>query len=900
MFHNQIFWLIPDCMYIKVLCLEDVVEDAFLIQDQFKLEGWTINFDHVSNEKEYVEKIRTEIYDVILSDYNLPDFNGISALIHAKKICPLVPFICISGTIGEDLAVEILRMGASDYILKDRLSKLPMAVERVVRESEERKARVEAEKGLRKLSKAVEYSPASIMITSADGTIEYVNPKFTRLTGYEPEEVIGKTPRILKSGDMPSEKYSELWDTILSGREWHGEFKNMKKDGSIYYELASISPIVDTKGQIKNFIAVKEDITDRKNIEFELRKFNLGIENSSDAIFITDINGVIEFVNPAFEKIYGFSGQEAIGKTPRILKSGIIPAEIYKQFWETLLSGKPVKGNIKNKTRDGKIIDIEGSSSSIKDEKGKILGFLSINRDITERILAEEALRKSEEKYRKIFENVQDIFYQVDLRGLITEISPSVLRLAGYTHDELIGKPMLMLYEKPESREQFLDLIEEKGEVWDHEIRVKTKSGEVRYASVNSHKLFDSAGILIGLEGSARDITERKIVEIELLEAKGKAEESSRLKTAFMNNISHELRTPLNGILGFAEFVLQPDITKDEKDYYLDVLNTSSERLLNTITNYMDISLIISGNITTKKLTVNPRSLIESISGKFEPAFRKKGLRFIKHIPVTCYDIMISTDQQLLEKALSQLLDNAVKFTESGSVTLGIRESDYEVEFFVEDTGFGIDIAAQGTVFEYFRQEEIATTRGYEGSGLGLSIAKGLTELMGGKIRLESEKGKGSVFIMTLPKGTTTNAEIASPEVYLKKVNRKGPPVILVVDDDESNSLLFKTILEKYSFHYLLAFDGEEAIHICTESPDIDLVLMDLKMPVIDGFEATRRIKEFRKSLPVIGVTAFAMTGDKEKALAAGCDEYIAKPIKSEVLIAVIRKYLGVSNSTLI
>lgn len=885
--------MISEKMKIKVLCLEDIEEDAVLIKELFRVEGWLTDFDHVSTEGEYLEKLSTKIYDVILSDYNLPDFNGISALIHAKKICPLVPFICISGTIGEDLAVEIMRMGASDYILKDRLSKLPLAVERIVRESEERNARIEAEKGLRKLSKAVEHSPASIMITDPSGIIEYVNPKFTRLTGYTSEEVIGKNPRILKSSDMPSEKYTELWNTILSVGEWHGEFKNRKKDGSVYYELASISPVLDADGKIINFLAVKEDITDRKNIEFELRKFSLGIENSSDAVFITDINGNIEFVNPAFERIYGFSRQEAIGKTPRILKSGIIPADIYKYFWDMLLSGNSVKGDLKNKTKDGKIIDIEGSNNPIKDEKGNILGFLSINRDITQRILAEEAIRKSEEKYRKIFENVQDVFYQSDTNGLIAEISPSVFRLTGYTHDELIGKPVVMLYDMPESRKKFLDLIDEKGEVWDYEIRLKTKSGDVRFASLNSHKLFDENGVVLGLEGSARDITDRKLVELELLKSKEKAEESSRLKTAFMNNISHEVRTPLNGILGFAEFVLQPDIKEDEKKYYLEVLNKSSERLLSTITNYMDISLLVSGSIITKKSTFSPLSLIENLSVKYQTICQKKNLKFSKHVSIAMEHILINIDAPLLEKALSHLLDNAVKFTNSGSVTLGISDSADEFEFFVGDTGSGIDLAAQSIVFDYFRQEEVASTRGYEGSGLGLSIAKGLTELMGGKIRLESEKGKGSVFFLTFPKGPDAYEGTGSSAKTVNKVKTKNTSVILVVDDEESNSLLLKTILEKSSFHCLLAYNGEEAVDICIESPDVALVLMDFKMPVMDGYQATRRIKELRKSLPVIGVTAFAMTGDREKALEAGCDEYLTKPIHSEVLMAVIRKYLG-------
>jgi CheY-like chemotaxis protein len=307
----------------------------------------------------------------------------------------------------------------------------------------------------------------------------------------------------------------------------------------------------------------------------------------------------------------------------------------------------------------------------------------------------------------------------------------------------------------------------------------------------------------------------------------------------------------------------------------------------------MDISLLVSGSVITKKSTVSPLNLIENLSVKYQTVCQRKNLKFSKHVSIAREHTIINIDAHLLDKALNHLLDNAVKFTHAGSVTIGVSDSADEFEFFVADTGSGIDITAQSLVFDYFRQEEVASTRGYEGSGLGLSIAKGLTELLGGKIRLESEKGKGSVFYLTFPKGTEAYEGTGSSAKTVNKVKTKNTPVILVVDDDESNSLLLKTILEKSSFHCLLAYNGEEAVDICIESPDVALVLMDLKMPVMDGYEATRRIKELRKSLPVIGVTAFAMTGDKVKALEAGCDEYLAKPVKSEVLMAVIRKYLG-------
>jgi PAS domain S-box-containing protein len=879
-----------------ILCLEDVEDDALLIRKQLQGEGWEIQFDHVATEKEYIIKLKSDTYDVILSDYNLPAFNGIAALLHAKKICPAVPFICITGSIGEDLAVELMRLGASDYILKDKLQKLPVAVERVLKEAEVQKAQINAENELRKLSRAIEQSPVSVIITNKEGDIEYINPKFTSLTGYGRDEVIGKNPRFLKSESTSQEEYKTLWKTILSGGEWHGEFKNKKKNGDNYFELASISPIFNDSGKITHYIAVKEDITDRKRGENDLRKFMKGIENSSDAIFITDLNGTIEFINPAFEKIYGFPESEALGKTPRILKSGLISSESYKQFWDALLAGNPVKGELKNKTSDRRIIDIEASNNPILDEKGTIVGFISINRDITERKQAEEALKKSEEKYRKIFENVQDVFYQTDINGLIIDISPSIYGLSGYLPEELVGKPITLLYENAESRNLLLTSIGEKGKVWDFEIKAKTKSGAVKYLSLNTHKLFDSFGDQIGIEGSARDITERKQAENDLILSKEKAEESNRLKTAFMNTISHEVRTPLNGILGFSEFVLQPDIPEEEKKYYLEVLNSSSERLLSTITNYMDISLIASGNMIVKAIPVDLALLLDEIYNKFHSKCKAKNLEFIKQIPSKTNNNSLLCDPSLLEKTISHLVDNAIKFTITGSVTLGFTSNENEFELFVKDTGAGISIESQSTVFEFFRQEDVANTRGYEGSGLGLSIAKGLLELMGGRIRVESGKGKGSAFYLTFPKVNGQSLEIKTPDKTESKKNASESSVILIAEDDESNSSLLITIFKKASINYLLAFNGKEAVELCRTHPEISLVIMDIKMPVMDGLEATRKIKELRKDLPIIGVTAFAMIGDKEKALEAGCDDCLTKPVKSDFLLSIISKHLWIDK----
>ena len=382
-----------------------------------------------------------------------------------------------------------------------------------------------------------------------------------------------------------------------------------------------------------------------------------------------------------------------------------------------------------------------------------------------------------------------------------------------------------------------------------------------------------------------------KKLKLNLLKPQTEPNESNRLKTAFLNNISHEVRTPLSGIIGFAELALNPEISIEEKRNFLDILNSSTDRLLDTITNYMDASLIVSGKINVNFKTINPFSIINELYYKFNPKCKAKNLSLILQIPTETEIRFLQCDPTLLEKSVSHLMDNAIKFTSKGSITLGLTSANNEFGFFVKDTGSGIDSKSQRKVFEYFRQEEDANTRGYEGSGLGLTIAKGFVELMGGKLRMESVKDEGSVFYLTFPieKGSVHRSEIDISDK--SKSNQNLPELILIVEDNDISISYMKMLLGKNGYNYLHADNGADAVELsCQNHPDISLVLMDLKMPVMDGLEATRQIKAFRKNLPVIGVTAYAMIGDREIAMRAGCDDYLTKPVNQEQLLSVIQK----------
>jgi signal transduction histidine kinase/CheY-like chemotaxis protein len=382
-----------------------------------------------------------------------------------------------------------------------------------------------------------------------------------------------------------------------------------------------------------------------------------------------------------------------------------------------------------------------------------------------------------------------------------------------------------------------------------------------------------------------------KTVEVrtkELVEAKNKAEQSDRLKTAFLNNISHEIRTPLNGILGFSEMLVDPGLPQDEKKQYLAIVKANSNRLMNTVTDFLDMSLIASGSQEVRKKIFAIDDLLAEVYKKFIQSCQAKNLIFMAQLPPAEARLFINSDRELLRTVLCHLVDNAVKFTKQGTVSFGFEVKGNEAEFYVNDTGTGINQELQATIFDKFMQEDIANTRGHEGSGLGLSIVKGIVELLGGRIWLESEKGKGSSFFFKLPVEIVSDGK---PAIKAKPGSSAIQPLILIVEDEESGSLLLKRILDKEGFDSLVVFDGLQAVDNCRQNPRISLVLMDLKMPVMSGFEATRVIKSFRPELPVIAITAYALSGDENRALEAGCDDYIAKPIGLDILLEKIKRY---------
>jgi signal transduction histidine kinase len=375
----------------------------------------------------------------------------------------------------------------------------------------------------------------------------------------------------------------------------------------------------------------------------------------------------------------------------------------------------------------------------------------------------------------------------------------------------------------------------------------------------------------------------------ELKKAWEKAEMANRLKQAFLNNISHEIRTPLNGIIGFGHLLSEQHIGVDEKMNYLSIMQESSNRLINTVTSFLDVSLLNSGNMELILTTVQPEIVLLETYDKFLSVSMKKQIDIELSIEKIPDDFAFISDENMLRKVLDNLVDNAIKFTQSGKIEIGGEIINDEIRFFVKDTGVGISPEFRDRIFRSFNQENEEITRAYEGLGLGLSIVKGLIELLGGSIDYNSEPGKGTEFYFTLPaKIDTTARTTAEHQVIYEDKNNK----ILIVEDDETNYFLLYFFLNNSNVELIHAKNGFEAIQLFKANPDFDIVLMDLKLPDIDGFQATQQIKIINNSIPVIAVSSYSGIVERQQALHAGCDDYIVKPVSKPVLVDKLSKYI--------
>ncbi len=611
-------------------------------------------------------------------------------------------------------------------------------------------------------------------------------------------------------------------------------------------------------------------------------------ESAKDGILILDaITGMIIDVNPFLIKLLGYSKENFVEKA--VWEIGFFnDIVLNKEKFLELQQKEYVRyEDLPLETTDGRTIHVEFVSNTYLEGNQKVI---QCNiRDITERKLDEKEMAM----LSYAIKSIKEFVYVTDLEDKIMFINNSFLEIYGYSKKEIIGENInkVRLQNKTTKLNNKIPLNTlKKG--WKGEMLNINKYGNELPVYLSTAIIKDKNGKAIGQIGVGSDITEQKRFERELIQAKEKAEESDSLKSAFLANMSHEIRTPMNGILGFTQLLKTPKLTGSEQQEYINIIEKSGARMLHTINDIINISRIESGHVEVCISETNINILVKDIFNFFKPEANSKRLNLTYKNALHSNDAIIKTDKEKVYAVLSNLMKNALKFTNNGSIELGYEKKGKFLEFFLKDTGSGIPQEQEEVIFERFRQSNETLPHNYEGSGLGLAISKAYVEILGGKIWTKNNNKQGSTFYFTIPYLNKMEEKEQLTVMTDKEIRSIRKFKILIVEDDEASRMLLKIMINPLAGVLFQAISGKEAIETCRKNPDIDLVLMDIQMSEINGYEAIRQIRQFNKDIVIIAQTAYALSEDRGKAFKAGCNDYISKPINRSTLLKTIENNL--------
>jgi hypothetical protein len=745
-----------------------------------------------------------------------------------------------------------------------------------------------------------------ILILDAEtGMILDVNPFLIKLLGYSKVNFIKKEIweiGFFKDIAASKSKFLELQKTK------YVRYENLPletADGrKISVEFVSNVYLVEGKKVIQCNI---RDITERIKSEEALltseNRLRTLLQTIPDLIWLKDTDGIYLSCNKMFGRFLGKTEIEIVGKTDYDFIDKELADFFRKNDRKAILAGKPTMNEEWiTFADDGHKACLETIKAPMYDKESKLIGILGIGRDITVRKNSEEEMAILSHALKSVNESVSI----TDINNKILFVNESFLKTYGYAENELLGKNITLV--RPHivnGNEKDIILAATISGEWQGEILNRKKDGSVFPVYLSTSVIKGKENKIIGLIGVATDISERKRAETELIKAKEKAEESDRLKSAFLSNMSHEIRTPMNGILGFTGLLKQPKLSGEEQKEYISIIEKSGERLLGIINDIICISKVESGHTEVTLGQTNINEQVEYIYNFFKNVAKSKHLHFAFNNNLSLKEAMVSTDREKVYAILTNLVNNAIKFTESGGVEFGYIKKGNWLEFYIIDSGTGVPESQKELIFERFRQGSELLTRAYEGAGLGLAISKAYVEMLGGKIwvqcnsentALTEAAGKtGSSFYFTIPYVPVFVTELSGGsddtdeniERHVRKLK------ILIADDDEISQALLTNYTRQSGREILKVSNGRDAVDACRNNPDIELVLMDIKMPLLNGYEATRQIREFNKTVIIIAQTAYGLDGDREKAIEAGCDDYISKPHSRITLNRVIARYFN-------
>jgi PAS domain S-box-containing protein len=646
--------------------------------------------------------------------------------------------------------------------------------------------------------------------------------------------------------------------------------------------------IEDLQGRISKLEALlKEAEQEQKSM----------LENFPSPAWIKNLEGQYIHANSLFLELHNTSLPSFIGQAAiKILPADIAQLEEY--------TDKAVIADKKKHTyqRKRKESWYSVTISPVLNSKNDVTGITGYEQLINENIETLNALRYEKEFLQVLMDYIPYTIYFKDLDCRFTKINKAQARLIGLDNPkEAIGKTDFDFFSDQHAQAAFEDerkIMTTGIPLLEKIEHIKDADGKLRWVSATKIPVYDDNDKITGLVGMSMDITEKRMAEDKLREAKEKAEESDRLKTAFLANMSHEIRTPMNGIIGFSNLLRNPELTEEERSEFISHITNCGSSLLNLIDDIIDISKIEAGQIKIRISESHINAILDEIYESFEAIRQREGkeqIKLKKNITISDNYTVIMTDPFRLRQIMSNLIGNALKFTLDGYVEFGYTLQDESTLLFsVKDTGIGIPKDKQELIFERFGQ--VIDSNYYinqKGTGLGLAISSNLVKLLGGNMWVESEPGEGSTFYFTLPYKVVDNAQHKSEtEMIEGETLVLTGKTILIADNEDTNYLYYKEILKTTKARIIWVKNGLAAVEIVKLNPEISLVLMDIKMPKMDGYTATKQIKSINKNIHVIAQTAFAMADEQEKSIQAGCSAYLSKPINTIELFAVIKKFI--------
>ncbi|MDD2844392.1 MAG: PAS domain S-box protein [Rhodoferax sp.] len=776
---------------------------------------------------------------------------------------------------------------------------------------------------LRKLSTAVEQSPHAVVITDTEAHIEYVNDAFVSQTGFSRDEVMGQNPRLLSAGKTPPEVYQGMWQTLVAGQTWRGKFINRTFDGRERLESAIITPLRDAQGRICNYVAVKEDITERQRTEDELRKLYLAVEQSPESIVITNTAAEIEYVNLAFTRNTGYSREEALGLNPRVLKSGKTPLATYQDMWATLTRGEAWSGILFNRRKDGSEYEEQATMTPVRQADGRISHYLAIKEDVTEKrrmsdelaqyrsnlehlvatrtaelIQVSESLMAAGEEQMAIFDTATSGMALIKDR-IFMRCNKRLCDMFGWMEGSMVGQSTSIWYPDAAAEEAGGEPVYARiwqGEAHRREQQLMRQDGSLFWARLTG-KAIDANDPGKGSVWVIDDISDERAAAEAMRQAKELAEDAARTKANFLANMSHEIRTPMNAVIGMTHLMLKTELLPRQRDYMRKIMD-SGQHLLGIINDILDVSKIEAGKLNIEHIAFDLEKLLANVSSLISEKVAAKGLELIIDVDRQVPNNLVG-DPLRLSQVLINYANNAVKFTARGEVDVLVRvrqqtEQEVILYFAVRDTGIGLSPEQCSNLFQSFQQADSSTTRQFGGTGLGLAISKKLVDMMQGEVGVDSVPGRGSTFWFTARLGLG----VAAPRQRVLSADLQGHRA-LVVDDNESARVVLRDMLEGMGVVVEEAQDGPAAIHAVDQAEvreqSFDFVFLDWQMPGIDGIETARRLRlrPLKHQPSMIMVTAFGREEVLKEAREAGVTDVLIKPVSASMLFDCVMSLLG-------